>query len=86
MLTVAAIAFIVNLGGAVFNWIFQKAGRVATQVFIFALALVAALYATYASDYPSIQQAVQTAIVIFSLAVAFYEVILKYFPAFSGPE
>lgn len=86
MITAAALAFLVNVGGAVFNWIFQKAGRLTTQIVIFALALCAALYFQYGSLYPTLKETVQTAIVIFSLAVAFYEVILRYFPAFSGPQ
>lgn len=85
MLTATALAFAVNIAGALFNWIFQKAGRVTTQVVIFSFALIAALYARYGSALPSLQEWVQTAIVIFSLAVSFYEVILNYFPAFSGP-
>lgn len=86
MLTAAALAFAVNLAGAVFNWVFQKAGRLTTQVVIFALALLAAVYYQYFADIPSVSNAVQIAIVIFSMAVSFYEVLLKYSPVFSGPK
>ena len=86
MLTAAALAFIINVATAVFNWVFQKVGRVGTQVFIFVLALGAAAYSQYGSQFPTFQNDLTAAIVLFSLAVAFYEVILKYFPAFSGPQ
>jgi hypothetical protein len=85
MLTAAALAFAVNLGGAIFNWIFQKVGRVGTQIVLFVLATAAALWYTYGSQFPGLGQLLQMALVIFSLAVAFYEVLLKYFPMFSGP-
>ena len=42
MLTAAALAFLLNIAGGVFNWIFQKAGRLTTQVVLFALALIGA--------------------------------------------
>lgn len=86
MLTAAALVFLINVGTAVFNWLFQRVGRFGTQVFIFALALIAALYWQYGTQFPSLQGYVQAAIVLFSLAVAFYEVLLRYFPAFSGPQ
>lgn len=85
MLTAAALAFAVNIGGAVFNWIFQKAGRVTTQVVIFTLAVIAAIATEYGSAIPHFQDVLTGAIVLFSMAVAFYEVILGYFPLFAGP-
>lgn len=85
MLTAAALAFVINIGGAVFNWIFQKVGRIGTQVFIFALALIGAVYWQYGQTMPGLSDIIQAAVVLFSMAVAFYEVILKYFPTFSGP-
>ncbi len=83
MLTAAGLAFLVNVGGAAFNWLFARVGRIGTQVAIFILALAAAIYWQYGAAYSYIAQA---AIVLFSMAVAFYEVLLRYFPAFSGPE
>lgn len=85
MLTAAALAFLVNIGGALFNWIFQRAGRTATQVVIFALALIAAVYWQYSAAVPAVQNVVAAAILLFSLAVTFYEVLLGYFPLFKGP-
>jgi hypothetical protein len=85
MLTAAALAFLVNIGGAVFNWVFKKVGRGVTQGVIFALALIAAVYWQYGSAFPTLQNYISVAVVIFSMAVAFYEVILRYFPTFSGP-
>jgi len=85
MLTTAGLAFLINIGTAVFNWLFQKVGRVGTQVFIFVLALIGAAYAQYGSAFPSFQNDLAAAVILFSLAVAFYEVLLRYFPAFSGP-
>lgn len=86
MLTAASLAFIVNIGGAVFNWIFRKAGRRVTQIVIFLIALFAATYYQYGAQFPVFQSAVAGAIVLFSMAVAFYEVLLKYFPLFAGPQ
>jgi hypothetical protein len=86
MLTAAALAFLVNIGGAVFNWVFKKVGRIGTQVVIFALALLAAAYYQYSVDYPDVVATVQSAVVLFSIAVAFYEVVLNRFPIFSGPQ
>lgn len=86
MLTAAALAFLVNVGGAAFNWLFQRVGRVGTQVAIFILALATAGYYQYSVNFPDLVSVVQTAIVLFSMAVAFYEVILSYFPLFSGPK
>lgn len=86
MLTATALAFMVNIAGAAFNWLYQKSGRVTTQVVIFMLALIAAVYYQYLAHIPGIQEAVQMAIILFSMAVAFYEVILRYFPFFSGPK
>ena len=86
MLTVSALAFLINVGTAVFNWVFQKVGRVGTQVFIFALALAGAAYAQYGSAFPTFQNELAAAVILFSLAVAFYEVLLRYFPLFSGPQ
>ncbi len=86
MLTAAGLAFLVNIGGAIFNWIYKKAGRFTTQCVIFALALLAALWFQYSAGYPQLQGILTSAVVLFSMAVAFYEVILGYFPVFSGPE
>ena len=86
MLTVSALAFLINIGTAVFNWIFQKVGRVGTQIFIFVLALGGAAYAQYGSAFPTFQSYLTAAVILFSLSVAFYEVLLRYFPAFSGPQ
>lgn len=84
MLTVSALAFLVNIGGAIFNWTYKEAGRVWTQVIIFALALIAALWYLYQGLVPNLQSYLTAAVGVFCLAVAFYEVILGYFPAFSG--
>lgn len=87
MLTATALAFAVNIGGAVFNWVFQRVGRVWTQVAIFALAVLAAIYYQYSTDFPGIVNLVQVSVVIFSMAVAFYEVLLKQIASvFSGPK
>lgn len=85
MLTATALAFAVNVGGAVFNWIFKEVGRVGTQIVLFALALIAAFWYTYGANFPGIGNYLGIALTIFSLAVTFYEVLLRYFPMFSGP-
>ncbi len=86
MLTGAALALAINVLTAVFNWVYQKAGRVVTQVFIFVLALIGAAYWQYHGLLPGVAALIAGAVAIFSLAVAFYEVILSYFPLFTGPQ
>lgn len=83
MLTAAALALLVNVATGIFNWMFAKVGRVGTQIFIFVIALFAALYWQYGQAYSEI---VQTAIILFCMAVGFYEAILQYFPIFKGPQ
>lgn len=85
LLTGIALTFAVNIGGAVFNWIYNKAGRTTTQIVIFVLALIAALVYQYQAQIPGLWGWLQTGALIFSGAVAIYEVILTYFPTFAGP-
>lgn len=86
MLTAAALAFLLNVAGGVFNWIFKKAGRLTTQVVLFVIALAVAMYWQYGTESPTLVNAVQIAIVLFSMSVGIYEVLLRYFPLFSGPQ
>lgn len=86
MLTAAALAFVINIAGAAFNWIYKEAGRFTTQVVLFMVALIAAGWYTYGNNFPGIGMYLGIALTIFSLAVTFYEVLLKYFPLFSGPN
>jgi hypothetical protein len=86
MLTVTALAFLTTVVGGVLNWVYKTAGRLTTQVILFVAALIFALWETYGSNFPNIGTWLGQAVVIFSMAVAAYEVILHYFPAFSGPQ
>lgn len=86
MLTGAVLAFVVNIVGAVINWSFVKIGRKATQACLFVIALGVALYYHYAPGFPGLVEWVGTAGIIFSAAVAIYEVFLNQFPVFSGPS
>ncbi len=67
------------------RWVYPKYGRIGTQVLAFALATIGATYYVYAKNIPGLQEIVTAAITLFSLSVAFYEVLLQYIPAFKGP-
>jgi len=85
-MTEIALVFLVNaITSVVKRWIFPKYGKFGVQVIAFALATIGAVYYTYHNEIPGLQNVVAAAISLFSLAVAFYEVILQYIPLFKGP-
>lgn len=86
MLTAAALTFAVNVATAVLKWLTGRIGKLGTQIVVFALALVAALFWTYQEQVPGLAAVIAAAIGIFSMAVAFYEVVLSRIPFFKGPE
>lgn len=86
MLTAAALSFLVNVATSLLQWVMGKFGRVATQVVVFVLALVAALFVHFDFFTPGIKAYFLTAVAIFVVAVTFYEVVLQYFPFFKGPS
>lgn len=79
------IVFAVNvLTAAIRRWIFPLWGRLGVQVIAFALAFVGALYYTYADAFPAFKTIILSALGIFSMAVAFYEVIFSRVEFFSS--
>jgi uncharacterized membrane protein len=73
IISVGALAFLVNvLTSLVKNFIQPKFGSIGVQVFAFILALIGAFYILYGA-----------AGAIFSVAVAYYEVILNKISVFS---
>jgi len=82
-MTELAIVFLVNaVTSFLKGYIYPRFGKAGVHVLIFISALVGALYVTYGNQYMSLQQIVAEAIGLFALAVAFYEVLLQYFPMF----
>jgi len=87
LLTPAALVFGINiLTSVIKRWIYPTFGQFGTQVVAFILAAVGSLYFLYGGQYPGLTHLVAVAGVIFSTAVAFYEVILQHIPAFRGPD
>lgn len=85
MITTAAIVFAVNiLASFLKRSITPKWGIIGTQVTVFILALIGALYYTFSGVYPGLQAWVVQGLEIFAISVAFYEVILSKIPVFKG--
>jgi hypothetical protein len=84
IISVGALAFLVNvLTSLVKNFIQPKFGSIGVQVFAFILALIGAFYILYGANIPNLQSWVVAAGAIFSVAVAYYEVILNKISVFS---
>lgn len=85
MLTAISVVFAVNvLTSFLKKFVFKKLGSGGVQITVFVLALIGALYMTYAGQFPTIKVWIESALGIFSFAVALYEVILNRIPAFRG--
>lgn len=85
ILSVAALAFAINvLTSLVKNFVAPRFGTLGVQVFAFVLALIGALYFTYQGQFPALHTYLIAAGVVFSTAVAFYEVILSRIGWFSA--
>ena len=78
ILSATAIAFAVNILTSISKgWIRPKFGVLGVHIVMFALAVIGALYVVYGGSYPSITRGVEAGLIIFSMAVTFYEVLLK---------
>ncbi len=87
MVTAAAIVFAVNVFASILKrWVAPKFGRLGVQVTVFILAAIGALYASYHGQFPELKVWAEAALGVFSLSVAFYEVILSRLPVFKGGE
>ena len=85
LLTAAAITFLINVfTSLVKDWIYPKFGAFGVQIFVFILAIVGSLYVLYEGFYPGFKKTIEAAALIFSTAITFYEVLLKYIPWFKG--
>lgn len=85
MLTAAAVIFAVNiLTSFIKRWVKPNWGNVGVQVVVFVLAVLGALYATYKGQFPELRVWAEATLGVFSLSVAFYEVILSHIPLFKG--
>jgi hypothetical protein len=83
----AALILVINVVSSLLKrWIYPRFGKNGVQVTIFILALIGAVYWTYGKDIVGIEQVVGTAIALFSMAVAIYEVILSRLNIFKQPE
>lgn len=86
-MTEAALVLAVTiLTSFIKRWVYPKYGAIGTQVTAFVLALIGAIYYTYAQNIPGLKEVVTFAIGLFSISVAFYEVILQHIPIFKGPD
>lgn len=82
-----AIVFAVNLlTSLIKRWVVPNWGSFGVQAVAFGLAVIGALYYTYAEQIPGLTAVVSVAIGIFSLSVTFYEVILQRIGFFKGEE
>lgn len=83
MITGTVLIFLVNILTSVLKqWVYPRFGKIGVQVTVFLLALIGAAYYTYSRLFPDLETFVASAITIFSVAVAFYEVILSHLPLF----
>ena len=75
LISAAAIVFAINvLTSFLKKYVYPKFGRLGVQVVVFLLAIVGAWYMQYGA---SLEVYVAQAFVLFTAAVALYEVILK---------
>ncbi len=87
MITAASIVFAVNVLASILKrWIKPAWGTVGVQVSVFVLAILGALYATYNGTFPAVKELAEASLGVFSLSVAFYEVILSHIPMFKGKK
>lgn len=85
MITAPAIIFAVNVFTSILKrWVAPKYGKVGVQVVAFTLALLGAAFISWKDAIPGLEAVVYNGIAIFSLAVAFYEVLLSYLPWFKA--
>jgi hypothetical protein len=83
ILTAGALVFGINiLTSVIKRWIYPTFGGFGVQVVAFALATIGAFYVLYAGQYPGLTHLIETAGVIFSTSVAFYEVVLQHLSIF----
>jgi hypothetical protein len=83
MVETSVIVLAVNILTAVARkWIFPKWGRLGVQVIAFVLALIGAAWVTYSGGFPGLIVIVEEGLKLLALAIAFYEVVLKYIPVF----
>lgn len=88
ILSGAALVFGINIVTSVLkNWVFPKFGAFGVQVVAFVLALLGAFWVIYAAEFPGLQDLALAGGAVFSMAVAFYEVVLKHISFFrEGPS
>lgn len=80
------ITFALNLLTSIAKrWIYPRFGVVGVQAFLFVLALIGAAYWMYKEQVPGLEAVIGAAIALFSMAVAFYEVLLQHIPVLKGP-
>ena len=86
-MTELAVVFAVNVVGSFFKKVVApKWGKTGVQVLVFVAAVLGALYVKHAQDLPSLKALVTETLAVFSLSVAFYEVILSRFSLFKRSE
>ncbi len=87
MISAAALVFAVNILSSVLKkWVKPSFGKLGVQVTVFVLAAVGALYSTYNGSFPALKDWAVASLGVFSLSVAFYEVILSRISLFKGKK
>ena len=87
LLTVGALAFATNiLTSLVKRWVYPTYGAFGLQVIAFALALIGAFVFLYGNQFPGLMDLLVAGGIIFSTAVAFYEVVLQRIDVFKGTD
>lgn len=82
-----AIIFLVNVFSSFLKrWIYPKYGATGIQVTVFVLALIGSIYLSFRDSISGLREVVEGALVIFSIAVSFYEVILSKLTWFRDGE
>lgn len=77
-MTPLAIAFVIVVASSFLKKVaLPKVGKLGVQVIVFVCALLGAAYYNYGNLFPGVQVFVMQALSLFSLAVAFYEVIFS---------
>jgi len=78
MITLGAITFAINVATSLLKkYVYPRYGKLGVQVFAFTCAVLAAIYVSYKDQFPGLETFFLAVLTIFSMSVAFYEVVLQ---------